>query len=262
MKTTVKPVNLNVPFSEKRPILSVVLIELLLLAAMFAAGAYATVQKLSYTAPVLIAFIPISIVLLIGLTWKKSWRRYGFLPLNAIPGQNWIYYLPLVLVLGCIALNGFRTVSVREALFFVLFTLLVGFVEETVYRGLILHIMLRKKSIAAAVITSSLLFSVTHVLNMLSGQSAEDTVVQLVYALLTGAALALLIVKNKNILPLIFYHFIHNLIQFLGPDGRSVSVMDYVVLAILLLHCLWLILSLNKEKGAARISGSFERVAP
>lgn len=256
MKTTAKPANLNVPFTEKRPVLSVVLIELLLLATMFAAGAYATVQELDYTAPVLIAFIPISIILLIRLTWKKSWRRYGFLPLTAIPRQNLVYYLPLVLVLACIALNGFRAVSGREVLFFVFFTLLVGFVEETVYRGLILHILLRKKSVAAAVITSSVLFSVTHVLNMLSGQSAEDTVVQLVYALLTGAALALLIVKNKNILPLICYHFIHNLIQFLGPDGRSVSVWDYVILAILLLHCIWLIFSLNKEKHALRLSGA------
>ncbi|MWV45605.1 CPBP family intramembrane metalloprotease [Paenibacillus sp. HJL G12] len=249
------------PFTEKRPVLSVVIIELLLLVAMFMAGAYATIQQLSYTAPVLIAFIPISLVLIIFLTLKKSWGRYGFQSLSAIAPQNWIYYLPLVLALICVALNGFRSFTWKEALFFVFFTLMVGFVEETVYRGLILHILLRKKSVTAAVITSSLLFSVTHVLNMLSGQSVEDTVVQLVYALLTGAALALLIVKNRNIIPLIIYHFIHNLLQFLGQDGRGVSVWDYVVLGILLLHCVWLVLSLKKEPAIPRVSDATQEMA-
>lgn len=248
-------------FTDKRPVLSVVIIELLLLVAMFVAGAYATIQELSYTAPVLIAFIPISIVLIACLTWKKSWGRYGFRPLSTIPARNWMYYLPLVLALLIVALNGFRSFTLKEAMFFVFFTLMVGFVEETVYRGLILHILLRHKSVTAAVLTSSLLFSVTHVLNMLSGQSAEDTLVQLVYALLTGAALALLIVKNHNIIPLIIYHFIHNLIQFLGQDGRGVSVWDYVILVILLLHCLWLVFSLKKNPVVPGVSGSTKEMA-
>ncbi|GIP28083.1 hypothetical protein J23TS9_32130 [Paenibacillus sp. J23TS9] len=262
MKVPATQTNLSkIPFTERRPVLSVVIIELLILVAMFIAGAYATIKELSYTAPVLIAFIPISIVLILYVTLKKSWGRYGFRPLTEIPRQNWIYYLPLVLTLICIAFNGFRSFTLQEALFFVFFTLMVGFVEETVYRGLILHILLRKKSITAAIVASSLLFSVTHVLNILSGQSAEDTIVQLVYALLTGAALALLIVKNKNIIPLIIYHFIHNLIQFLGQDGRSVSVWDYVILVILLLHCVWLILSLKKEPALPQVSGSSKGMA-
>lgn len=248
-------------FTEKRPVLSVVLIELALLVAMFAAGAYATIQQLSYTAPVLIAFIPISLVLIVRLTWKKSWKRYGFLPLADIPPQTLIYYLPLAIVLICVAANGFRSFTFKEAMFFVFFTLLVGFVEETVYRGLILHILLRHKGITVAVVTSSLLFSVTHVLNILSGQSAEDTVVQLIYALLTGAALALLIVKNRNIIPLILFHFIHNLLQFLGQDGRGVSVWDYVVLAILLLHCVWLMFSLRKNPALPKVPDASREMA-
>ncbi|MBE9916282.1 CPBP family intramembrane metalloprotease [Paenibacillus donghaensis] len=250
----------RITFTENRPILSVVIIELLLVAAMFIAGAYATIQELDYTAPVLIAFIPVSLVLIVCLTWKKSWQRYGFRPISHIPVQGWMYYLPLLLVLACIAFNGFRAFTLREALFFVFFTLMVGFVEETVYRGLILHILLRKKSAVTAVAISSLLFSVTHVLNLLSGQSIENTVVQLVYALLTGAALSLLILKNKNIIPLIAYHFIHNLLQFLGQDGRSVSVWDYVILGVLLLHCVWLIVSLKRDaawKQPAGISKSW-----
>ncbi|KAA2294230.1 CPBP family intramembrane metalloprotease, partial [Clostridioides difficile] len=81
--------------------------------------------------------------------------------------------------------------------FFIFFTLLVAFVEETIYRGLIFKTLLRKSAVAA-VVTSSILFSITHLLNALSGQHMTDTIMQLIYALLLGAALALLMLKNGN----------------------------------------------------------------
>ncbi|MEC0240749.1 hypothetical protein P4H66_12910 [Paenibacillus dokdonensis] len=51
------------------------------------------------------------------------------------------------------------------------------------------------------------------------------------------------------------------MIQFLGQDGRSVSVWDYVILVILLLHCVWLILSLKKEPALSQVSGSSKGMA-
>ncbi|WP_242069701.1 CPBP family intramembrane glutamic endopeptidase [Paenibacillus dendritiformis] len=189
-------------FSEKRPVWTVVVVELLLLLAVFAAGAYATMKQLPYTSAVLIAFIPIALALLGYLSAKKRWAHYGFRSLSTLHARDWLDYAPLLVVLILLSTKGFHDISLSEADFFLFFTLLVAFVEETIYRGLILKTLLRK-SAAAAVITSSVLFSLTHMLNMLSGQNAADTVMQLVYALLVGFALALLMVKHHNICPLI-----------------------------------------------------------
>lgn len=60
-----------------------------------------------------------------------------------------------------------------------------------------------RKSAVSAVVTSSVLFSITHIINALSGQSMADTILQLIYALLLGSAFALLMLKNGNIVPLI-----------------------------------------------------------
>ncbi|WP_410515042.1 CPBP family intramembrane metalloprotease [Paenibacillus sp. BR2-3] len=60
-----------------------------------------------------------------------------------------------------IGLKGFQEIRVSEVLFFIFFTLLVSFVEESIYRGLILKTLL-PKGVKTAVITSSLLFSLTH----------------------------------------------------------------------------------------------------
>jgi hypothetical protein len=73
----------------------------------------------------------------------------------------------------------------------------------------------------------------------------------MVYALLIGAVLVLLMLKNNNILPLIFFHFIHNFIQFVGNSNSSTLsgydlLIDLLILAVLAAHCIWLILSFRK----------------
>lgn len=235
-------------FSKRRPVLTVIIIEVLLLLAVFAAGAYATIKELDYTAPVLISFIPIALVLIVYLTWKRKWSEMGFQSLRNIPKKNWLYYLPLVVLLITISLKGFREVTVSEVLFFIFFTLLVGFVEETLYRGLILRTLLAK-SVTAAVVTSSILFSVTHLLNLLSGQNTIQTIMQIIYALVMGVALALLIVKNHNIIPLILFHFVHNLIQFLSIENEKNSVLgvDVLIIMVLVMYCVWLLMSLKSR---------------
>ncbi|MNX06469.1 CAAX amino terminal protease self- immunity [compost metagenome] len=231
-------------FSAKRPVLAVIIIEVLLLIAMFAAGAYAQIKQLDYTSPVLIAFIPIALVLIVYLTIRRKWNALGFESIRKIPSSNWIYYLPLVLVLGINCMNGFKSTSASTLLYFIGFTLLVGFVEETIYRGLILRTLLAK-GVTTAVATSSILFAVTHILNALSGQNLFDTILQIVYALLVGLVLALLIIMNNNILPLITFHFIHNLINFMSPSN-SIWYGTFAVIVILALQAIWLIVSLRK----------------
>ncbi|WP_366347113.1 CPBP family intramembrane glutamic endopeptidase [Paenibacillus amylolyticus] len=137
-----------------------------------------------------------------------------------------------------------------RAAFFIFFTLLVAFVEETIYRGLIFKTLLQK-SAGAAVVTSSILFSITHLLNALSGQDITDTIMQLIYALLLGAVLALLMLKNGNIVPLILFHFIHNLIQFLGNDLEDTGTLPYdlFILAVLIAYCAWLVWSIRTNSS-------------
>lgn len=231
-------------FSYRRPFLAVVIIELLLLLAVMAAGTYATIRKLDYTSPVLISFLPIALVLIVYFTWRRKWGAYGFRSLRSIPGKEWIYYLPLAVIVIVLATQGFQAMTPQSVLYFLFFTLLVGFVEETVYRGLILNILL-KKGAATAVITSSVLFAITHAANALSGQSAADTAVQIVYSLLIGASLALLMVKHRNIIPLIVFHFLHNFIQFTSHDVTSWGY-NLLIVGLLLAHCIWIIVSMRR----------------
>lgn len=78
---------------------------------------------------------------------------------------------------------------------FMLQLLIIAFIEETIFRGMMLR-MLLTKGVATAVWVSSILFGVTHALQLLGGQSLEDTILQIIYALLVGLVLSLLIGRS------------------------------------------------------------------
>ncbi|MBM6700690.1 CPBP family intramembrane metalloprotease, partial [Bifidobacterium pullorum subsp. saeculare] len=141
---------------------------------------------------------------------------YGFK--REMKRANWILYLPLLIILIVLCLQGFSSQPLETIIFYVGFAILIGFVEESIYRGIMIKILL-PRGILPAILTSSILFSVTHMLNLLSGQSLGQTGLQLAYSFLIGIVLAQLFIKTGNILPLILFHSLHNLIQFLGSGG-------------------------------------------
>ncbi|HJF32174.1 MAG TPA: CPBP family intramembrane metalloprotease [Sporosarcina psychrophila] len=230
-------------YFRKNPIKSIIMVEVSFLLAVFIAGAIATINQLSYNSPILISFIPTALVLIIYFTRKGKWTSFGF-EVGEVR-TNWLYYLPLLAILVILCFQGFDYVPIETIAFYVGFATLVGFVEESIYRGIMIKILL-PLGIVPAILTSSLLFSLTHVLNLLSGQSIGQTVLQLVYAFLIGIVLAQLFIKNGSIYPLILFHTLHNLIQFLGKGG-STAVLDGTVIVILALTAVSLALSLKKK---------------
>lgn len=240
-------------FTGRHPVLAVVVIEAILFLSLFAAGAYLTITEKTSQSPVPYAFAPIALLLLLYLLTGKRYTRYGFRSFGSIPRKELLFYLPLaadvLLVITNGLTNGFRELTALQWLGLLGLALLVGFVEETVYRGLILNILLQK-SIRIAVITSSLLFSLTHLLNLMGGQNWAATLLQLAYAFLVGLSLALLYVRHKSLLPLIAFHFLHNFTQFLVQDQASV-LFDSLVVAALLFSCIWLLLQPRKEITSA-----------
>ncbi|MEK5206741.1 CPBP family intramembrane glutamic endopeptidase [Psychrobacillus sp. FSL H8-0510] len=230
-------------YSKKHPIISIILIEVIFLLVVFIAGAIATIKQLSYNTPILISFIPTALFLLFYFSWKRKWTYYGFK--REIKRANWILYLPLLIILIVLCLQGFSSQPLETIIFYVGFAILIGFVEESIYRGIMIKILL-PRGILPAILTSSILFSVTHMLNLLSGQSLGQTGLQLAYSFLIGIVLAQLFIKTGNILPLILFHSLHNLIQFLGSGGPS-AILDTIVIIILGVTAILLSLSLNKK---------------
>ncbi|WP_438433805.1 lysostaphin resistance A-like protein [Gorillibacterium sp. sgz500922] len=240
-------------FTAKHPIWTVVLVELGLFIALFSAGAYLSISGKTDESPVPYAFVPIALLLAVYLLTGKRYLRFGFRGLTGVPRKELLLYVPLaadvLVVLTNGLVNGFEPRSAFAVLSLCGLALLVAFVEETIYRGLILNLLL-PRGVRTAVLGSALLFSLTHLLNLVGGQSLPATLLQLAYALLVGLALALLFVKHRSLLPLMAFHFLHDFTQFLVKDQASV-LFDSLVVAALLAAVVWLIADLRKS-GSVR----------
>jgi len=108
-----------------------------------------------------------------------------------------------------------------------------GFVEEVVFRGLMLRAFLPKGA-WTAVITTSAVFGLTHALNVFAGYAPLYALLQVAYALAVGFCFGAMVVKGRLLWPLIVAHGLGNFVAFLndGQIGTHLYVVTlvYVVL--------------------------------
>lgn len=237
----------------KRPLVAIILIELMLMIFVAGGSAYVSIAELTHPLAPFFGFIPIALFLLIYLTVKKRWSTFYFSSLSKLTKRQWLEYAPLLLVLLVLVIgnNGFQSAPFSFFVYMLLSQIfLVGFVEETLFRGMMLRI-LQSKGNAFAIIGSSALFGITHALQALSGQSLQDTILQIVYAFILGFVLTMLVVRNRAILLTILFHGLHNFLNFTG-NTPSTHLYDYLVFIILIAQLLWLVSSSRKSAAVSK----------
>ncbi|WP_026931577.1 CPBP family intramembrane glutamic endopeptidase [Glycomyces tenuis] len=138
----------------------------------------------------------------IGLTSRPVWR------------SMWLWWLPLVLLPVIVAAHpspagaadaGWLGLAAVNVFF-------VGFLEELVVRGVVLFLLVyawreREHGVVSAVLASSALFGLAHIVNSL-GSSApwSDTLPQIVYAFLIGVGLSALVLRTNTLWIGILWH--------------------------------------------------------
>jgi membrane protease YdiL (CAAX protease family) len=100
--------------------------------------------------------------------------------------------------------------------------LMVGFVEESVFRGLMLT-ALRERGVWRAIIVTSVLFGLTHLANVLAGATVLETISQVAYTIAFGVAFAALVLSTGIIWPLVLAHAAIDAAYFLQVPGFAFS---------------------------------------
>ena len=142
--------------------------------------------------------------------FNKPVRLWYLLPCLLVAANN----LPFIPWIS--GENRFANVSVIEIALFIVYCLLIGTFEETVFRGALFPALLSvfnksKSGLIKAMITSSTIFGVTHLINLISGAGIVETLLQVVYTTLIGGMCAFLFFKTNSIIPSIIVHVIYNL---------------------------------------------------
>jgi uncharacterized protein len=207
-------------FIERHPYWSVALLEIVVVFVYLIAGTVAHFMKLSNLGLYGIANLGLTVIVAGLLTWLGWWRRIGFRPARSNADLAWfvVPFLPMLINF----IPGLELTSVRHVMVVLAITLMVGFVEEAVFRGLMLR-MLEQRGVWRAVIVSSLLFGLTHALNVLTGKSLAQDAAQIFYAVAIGFAYAALVWRKGIIWPLVIAHFAIDFVNMLQRPGFSYS---------------------------------------
>lgn len=169
--------------------------------------------------------------------WPKDMRKYlFFIPMWILAtGNLWAGF----------ALS-YQGVSLVIA---VLSMMLIGFVEEMIFRGFLFRAMLANGNKAAAIIVSSVTFGIGHLVNLFAGQASFDTVMQVIFAVSWGFILTMVFYKSKSLIPCIIAHAMIDVFSVFGAENRLVDQIYILATVIVsIVYCIYL--SRLKETAA------------
>lgn len=204
-------------------------------------GAYVTLTAPSNAFLQYAGLLPFALGVYFYLIKTKKWGNFFSWDKLKPFKDTTLLCSPLLLVLMILFIsNGGIDASSIYNLILVLCTqiLVVAFIEEVFFRGFMLNILI-SKGFRFAVLTSSVLFALTHSLQLLGGQSVEDTILQVLYAFFIGMVLSLLIVNKQSIVVAITFHGLNNSFIMMGQSNGP-SLYNYLLISILIAQTVFL----------------------
>ncbi len=179
------------------------------------------ITRWSLTTQVIVGRVGICIFAILMLTLLGWWGESGF-----VRPKSWrilLPYLPLLLLVIVSKISDFNRLGIHVSdLNFILVGLFIyvvgGFMEEAVFRGLVLRTLLPQGLLRAAVL-SSMIFAIVHLLNLAAGANLAATILQVIVAFLMGLAFVAPLAVTRNIWPLIFIHALSNFGGYLAAGG-------------------------------------------
>jgi membrane protease YdiL (CAAX protease family) len=251
-------------FAGKRPLLFALL---LILLWMIVGALVVVLISLLFTLP-LTAYAVQSLgtlaatAVLLAICWQFGWLRpAGITSLGS--WKVWLYalaalvYLVLVYWLvffGEISFELWLFSRVEEVGRIVLRQVVVGLVEEIVFRGVILYVLVRvweksRRGLAAGVLLSAFLFGALHLLQGFAGRSFGSALLVSLESFVNGIWWGAIVLLGVSIWPTVILHAIANLsilIRLLAVPGFALPGAGFILASLLQLPLIvvfmWLLL--------------------
>ncbi len=206
-------------FPDRRPYTFVALLELTIIGVYLLAGTVDHFLRLGGLGVYALANAALVLILALVATRLGWWHRIGFRRASA---ATLVLVLPMLLPAVLNVFPGLAFPGLPETLGFLALALGVGFVEETAFRGLMLR-ALEPRGLWRAIIITTVLFSVTHLMNILAGEGGLQAVMQLLYSAAIGFAFTALVLRTGVIWPLIVAHALIDFVVFLRAPGAVLA---------------------------------------
>lgn len=200
-------------------------------------------------------------LVIVGAIVAFGWKDMRFsAPLPGSLKPLWFPALYLFGFYGIAAILGFPPVSTMMFVF--INTLIVGFSEEGMFRGVLYRALRGKMGLTGAIIASSVLFGSVHVLNAFTTGHFLQSALQAFTATLSGFVFVAMLLRTGSIIVPMIYHALWDFGTFtvarsadgMGNAGEAPAAMTYLVPVLFVLpnflYALWLLKNLPKHPDA------------
>lgn len=172
----------------------------------------------------------LSLLIVLVIILNKLGEYFG---LTNIPKpKKYLCFIPLVILMIVNLIGGINIQNTAsEIVIYMLSMVLIGFLEEIIFRGFLFQ-MMAKDSIKAAVIVTSITFGIGHIINLLNGAELVPTLLQICYAVATGYLFAVILVKSKSLWPQIITHSVVNALSIFNTENFVTAYISPVILII------------------------------
>jgi hypothetical protein len=242
-------------FADHHPYWFVIILEIVVIVVYLMAGTIAHFLNLSNLGLYGLANFILTIIVAVLLSVMGWWKTIGF----RAPDRrgDLLYFIVPFIPMFINFIPGVEVTSFRYLLEAAVITLMVGFVEEVIFRGLMLN-ALKVRGLWKAAIITALLFGLTHALNVLAGKSLAEDVTQIFYAVAIGFAFAALVLRTGILWPLVLAHWLIDFVNFIQKPGFTYPapwnvLMPAGIAVVFTAYGIFMMLRKSKEKAAQPI---------
>lgn len=179
----------------------------------------------------------------------KKHRLLSYYGLCATPyaAKYYVYFIPLIVIAS---VNLWAGVSIHYTLSVTLFyvgsMLLIGFLEELIFRGFLFKAM-SKDNVRTAIIVSSVTFGIGHIVNLLNGNEADilSNVSQVCYAIAIGFLFVILFHRGKSLWLAIITHSVFNALHVFANEKTLHDYQLYISSALIVIALSYSFILLN-----------------
>jgi len=194
-----------------------------------------------------------SFVLLLYAIKRKLTSTIGFAKINFADAKRCLFYIPLFILILANGVfffdksNNFQDIYLAIACK----ALLAPFLEELLFRGFLFKAIEDGQHTKKAVLISGATFGFGHIVNLMSGYTGIQQLIQIILAVAIGILLAVLLVRTKSIVPGIIFHMAFNTASVLSKQAEP--LYDYIAVGFMLLVVLlYLVYLVNKGLSPER----------
>ncbi len=152
-------------------------------------------------------------------------ERYGLCKWKGKAADYWLFIPPLILMTGNLWRGIGMEYSGAAQIFAVVSMLLTGFIEEMIFRGFLFRFLLKKDPAPVAITISAVTFGIGHIVNLFTGQTSLETVIQVFYAIAWGFIFTVVFYKSGSLLICIIAHSLNNAFSKFNAESEDMTLV-------------------------------------